>query len=142
FPLVTLVDWDQFQAQTDNNNGKPPAWVYAVGFAFYFCCYFVIIFCNSALVACALMRFNGQEPRLADGFKMACARLPQILAWTLVSATVGILLQLVESLHEDVGYYVSLVLGAAWSIMTFFVVPVLVVEKTGPFAAVGRSVSL
>lgn len=142
FPLTTLVDWNQFEQQVQNNDGKPPVWVYPVVFAFYFCCYFVIIFCNSALVSCALMRFNGQEPRLADGFKMAMARLPQIFAWALVSATVGVILQVIENAHEKVGYYVSLILGTAWSVMTFFVVPVLVVEKTGPIAAVGRSVSL
>jgi len=142
FPLATLVDWNQVDQQMQNNNGKPPAWTYAVAFAFYFCCYFVIIFCNSALISCALMRFNGQEPRLSDGFRMAMSRLPQIFAWALVSATVGVVLQVIENAHEKVGYYISLVLGTAWSVMTFFVVPVLVVEKTGPFAAVGRSVSL
>src|SRR5438046_1432389 len=59
-PLATLVDWNQFQQQVNANKGKPPAWVYAVAFAFYFCTYFVIIFCNSALISCALLRFNGQ----------------------------------------------------------------------------------
>ena len=141
-PLATLVDWSRVQQEAQANNNRPPVWVYPVAFAFYFCCYFVIIFCNAALISCAMMRFNGQEPRLSDGFRMAMARLPQIFAWALVSATVGMVLKIIESANEKVGYYVSLVLGAAWSIMTFFVVPVLVVEKTGPFQAVGRSVSL
>ncbi len=141
-PLATLVDWNQFQKQMDANKGKPPIWVYPVTFAFYFCTYFVIIFCNSALISCAMMRFNGQEPSVGDGFRMAMARLPQIFAWALVSATVGMLLKAIENAHERVGYYVSMLLGAAWSIMTFFVVPILVVEKTGPFQAVGRSISL
>jgi hypothetical protein len=141
-PLLTLVDWNAVQQQANANKGKPPAWIYAVAFAFYFCTYFVIIFCNSALISCALMRFNGQEPSLGDGFRMAFARLPQIFAWALVSATVGMLLKAIENAHEKVGYYVSMILGTAWSIMTFFVVPVLVVEKTGPIEAVGRSVSL
>jgi hypothetical protein len=141
-PLATLVDWNQFQQQMQKNNNKPPVWVYAVGFAYYFCTYFVIVFCNSALVSCALLRFNGETPRLADGFRMALARLPQIFAWALVSATVGVLLNVVESLDERVGRFVAAVLGTAWSIMTFFVVPVLVVEKVGPVAAVSRSISL
>lgn len=141
-PLGTLVDWNQVQQQMQNNRNKPPVWVYAVTFAFYFCCYFVIIFCNSALVSCALLRFNGGEPTLGDGFRVAFARLPQIFAWALVSATVGLLLKAIENAHEKVGYYVSMILGTAWSVMTFFVVPVLVVEKVGPFEAVGRSMSL
>ena len=124
------------------NNNKPPVWTYAVAFAFYFCTYFVIIFCNSALISCALLRFNGETPTLADGFRTAMARLPQIFAWALVSATVGVLLKVLENVHEKVGEIVAWVLGSAWSVMTFFVVPVLVVEKTGPVAAVGRSLSL
>ena len=139
-PLALVSD--QIQQQVKNNNGKLPIWLYAVAFAFYFCSYFVIIFCNSALISCAMMRFNGQEPSVGDGFRMAMARLPQIFAWAFVSATVGLLLKVIENAHEKVGYYVSMILGAAWSIMTFFVVPVLVVEKTGPIEAVGRSVSL
>lgn len=141
-PLATLVDWNQVEQQMQKNNNKPPVWTYAVAFAFYFCTYFVIIFCNSALISCALLRFNGETPTLADGFRAAMARLPQIFAWALVSATVGVLLRVVENAHEKVGEIVAWVLGSAWSVMTFFVVPVLVVEKTGPVAAVGRSLSL
>ncbi len=141
-PLATLVDWNQVQQQMQKNNNKPPVWTYAVAFAFYFCTYFVIIFCNSALISCALLRFNGESPTLADGFRTAMARLPQIFAWALVSATVGVLLRVVENVHEKVGEFVASLLGTAWSVMTFFVVPVLVVEKTGPVAAVGRSLSL
>jgi hypothetical protein len=141
-PLATLVDWNKFQQQLQANNNKPPIWVYALSFAFYFCTYFVIIFCNSALISCAMLRFNGQEPSVGDGFRMAMARLPQIFAWALVSATVGVLLKAIENAHEKAGYYVSMILGTAWSVMTFFVVPVLVVEKTGPIEAVSRSMSL
>lgn len=141
-PLATLVDWNGFQQQLQQNNNRPPLWVYAVTFAFYFCTYFVVIFCNSALVSCALLRFHGETPSLGDGFRAAFARLPQIFAWALVSATVGVLLKVIENAHEKVGEIIAWLLGSAWSIMTFFVVPVLVVEKVGPMAAVGRSMSL
>jgi uncharacterized protein DUF6159 len=141
-PLATLVDWAKFDQQMKANNNRPPVWIYAVSFAFYFCSYFVIIFCNSALISCAMIRFNGEEPSVGDGFRMAMARLPQIFAWALVSATVGVLLKVIENAHEKVGYYVAMILGTAWSIMTYFVVPVLVVEKTGPIEAVSRSVGL
>ncbi|HEY1190401.1 MAG TPA: DUF6159 family protein, partial [Gemmata sp.] len=136
------VDWNRFQQQLQQNNNRPPVWVYAVTFAFYFCTYFVVIFCNSALVSCALLRFHGETPSLGDGFRMAFARLPQIFAWALVSATVGLLLKAIENAHEKVGEIIAWLLGSAWSIMTFFVVPVLVVEKVGPMAAVGRSMAL
>jgi hypothetical protein len=115
---------------------------YVVLFAFYFCSYFVIIFFNSALVACAVIRFNGGTPTVSDGFQAAAARLPQIAAWSLVSATVGFVLKMIESRSERVGEIVSGLLGLAWGIATFFVVPVIVVEKAGPFEAMQRSMAI
>jgi uncharacterized protein DUF6159 len=113
--------------------------VYVLLFAFYFCNYFVIVFFNSALVACAIIRFNGGDPTLSDGIQAASSRLPQILGWSLVSATVGFLLKMVESRSEKLGGLVAGLLGLAWSIATFFVVPVIVVEKVGPIDAIRRS---
>jgi hypothetical protein len=139
-PLAVLVDWNKVEQQA--NAGKVPIWWYGVAFAFYFCTYFVTIFCNAALISCAFLRFNGETPTVADGFRAAMARLPQIFAWALVSATVGVLLKVIENVHEKAGVFIASLIGAAWSIMTFFVVPILVVEKTGPFEAVSRSVSL
>ena len=102
-PLAVLIAGGQIQVQIDQDNAQPPWWVYPVAFAFYFCNYFVIVFCNSALVSCALMRFNGQEPTLGDGFRAAAARLPQIAAWALVSATVGVILKVIEK-NRDVSF--------------------------------------
>jgi hypothetical protein len=124
------------------DGGKAPPWVYVVAFLYYFCNYFVVIFCNAALISCALIRFNGGEPTVSDGLQAAASRLPQIFAWALVSATVGLLLKIVENAHEKAGAIISAILGLAWTVMTFFVVPVLVVEKVGPFEAVKRSMSI
>jgi len=113
-----------------------------IGFAFYFVNYFVIIFFNSALVACAIIRFRGENPTLGDGLRAATARLPQILAWAAVSATVGMILRAIESRSHRAGRFVAGVLGMGWSAVTYFVVPILVVEKTGPVEAIRRSLSI
>lgn len=139
-PFLVHPEW--LKALDVDNGARQPAWVWVVAFAYYFCNYFVVIFCNSALISCALIRFNGGEPTLADGFRAAMARLPQILAWALVSATVGLALKAIENAHEKAGRFISSLLGTAWTIMTYFVVPVLVVEQVGPFAAIGRSMSI
>ncbi len=115
---------------------------YAILFAFYFVNYFVILYFNAALVACAIIRLKGANPTLADGFHAASSCLPQILGWALVSATVGLLLKVIESRSEKVGQLVVSLLGATWSIMTYFVVPVLVVERQGPVEAFKRSLAI
>jgi hypothetical protein len=129
------LTFDNVQPQQMTHN--PLA--YVVLFAFYFCNYFVIVFFNSALVACAVIRFNGGTPTVSDGFQAAVARLPQILAWSLVSATVGFVLKMIESRSEKIGQIISGLLGLAWSIATFFVVPAIVVEGAGPVEAIKRS---
>lgn len=141
-PFVAKPEWLRSITDAVDRDGRPPAWVYVVTFAYYFVNYFVIVFFNAALVSCALIRFNGGEPTLGDGLSAAGRRLPQILAWALVSATVGIILKAIENAHEKAGAIISAILGTAWTVMTYFVVPVLVVERVGPIAAVGRSLSI
>jgi hypothetical protein len=131
-----------FQAGNDVNKVASNVLVYLVLFAFYFCNYFVIVFFNSALVACVLMHFNGEEPTVSDGFRAAFSRLPQILMWALVSATVGVILKIIAERSGKIGEIIANLLGAAWGIMTYFVVPVLVVERVGPFAAIKRSTKI
>jgi hypothetical protein len=139
-PFVAHPQWLNF---LQNEQGRqPPPWVYIVAFAYYFCNYFVIVFCNAALISCAIVRFNGGTPTLADGFHAAVSRLPQIVAWALVSATVGVILKAIENANERAGQFISALLGTAWTVLTYFVVPVLVVEKTGPLDAVKRSMSI
>jgi hypothetical protein len=109
---------------------------------FYFANYFVIVFFNAALVGCAMIRFRGGTPTLGDGLRIARERLPQIAAWALLAATVGVLLRMIAERVGFIGRIVIAILGAAWSVATYFVVPVLVVEKLGPVDAARRSTSI
>jgi hypothetical protein len=119
-------------------------------FLFYLVTYTIIIFCSSALVGAALMRLDGGNPTLNDGFKIAQSRLPQILGYALISATVGLILQILSNAARNnrnivmaiIGQIVVGIAGAAWSIATFLAVPVLVVEGVGPIEAVKRSTAL
>jgi hypothetical protein len=115
---------------------------YAILFAFYFVTYFIVVFFNSALIRCAMIRFQGGDATLADGIGAAMTRLPQIAAWAFVSATVGLILKSIESRSEALGRFVTSIVGAGWAIATFFVVPVLVVEGVGPIEAIKRSCSI
>jgi hypothetical protein len=116
-----------------------PVWFWAATFAFYFLNYFVIYFFNAALLICALSHFRKEPVSAGEGLQLAAYRLPQLAAWALVSATVGLLLKILENTHEKVGAIVSSLVGAAWTVVTYFAVPVVVVEGVGPVKAVERS---
>jgi hypothetical protein len=140
--LVPLWGSPQAKAIMETKQMPHDPLSYILMFLFYFCNYFVIVFFNSALVACAIGRFRGHEPTLGDGFRVAIGRIPQIVAWALVSATIGLILKVIESYSEKAGRFVAGLLGAAWSVITYLVVPVLVMEKANPLDAVKRSTSL
>jgi len=115
---------------------------YAVIFAFYFCNYFVITFFNTAIVACAVGRMAGSDPTVMGGLREAMKRIHLIAGWALLSATVGMILRMIEERSSKVGRFVAGLMGTAWTITTFLVVPILVVENKGPFAALGQSTKL
>jgi hypothetical protein len=114
-----------------------------LGFAFYFCLYAVAFFFNSALVAAALIRLEGGDPSLSDGFAAARARIGPILGYAAIAATVGLVLQAMKD--RDNNLIVRMIgsgLGVAWTLSTFLVVPVLVAENLGPIDAIKQSIGL
>lgn len=116
--------------------------MYAALCVFYFLDYFVIIFFNAALIACVLRQVKGEQPGLGYGLAFAWQRLPQIFGWALMTSTVGILLRLLEEKVGIVGRIVVGLLGMAWSVTSFLVVPVLVAEGSGPIESYKRSVAM
>ncbi|MET0773856.1 MAG: DUF6159 family protein [Candidatus Limnocylindrales bacterium] len=113
-----------------------------VGFLYYLTVYSVVIFCNVAVVAGALIRLEGGEPTLGDGFSAAFDRLPAIVGYAAIAATVGMVLRYISERTGPIGRLVLGGLGVAWSLATFLVAPVLVVEGVGPVKAISRSASL
>jgi hypothetical protein len=135
------------KAVLDQNRGgrqEPAAQIaYAVvAFAFYFVNYLVIVFFNTALVSCAIIRFKGGDPTMADGLRMAARRLPQIAGWAALSATVGVILKMLEEKTDWVGRLVIGLIGTAWAVATYLAVPTLAVEGVGPIEALKRSAAL
>lgn len=112
---------------------------YVVGFLFYVVQYFVIFFCNTALVGAALIRLRGGDPTVADGFRVATSRLRPILGYALLAATVGMILRAISERSGAIGKLVVSLVGLAWNVATFLVVPVLAAEDIGPMDAVKRS---
>ncbi len=114
---------------------------YVVLFVFYVVQYTVVIL-QLALVGMALMRLDGRDPTVSDGFRIAASHARTILGYALIAATVGVVLSMVRERGGAAGRAVSSFGGMAWNLATFLVVPVLVVENVGPVEAVKRSGAL
>lgn len=106
---------------------------------------FIGTYCNTALAAAASKALDGQQTTVGDGFAAVRDKRGVIAQWALVQLTVGLLLQLVQGLlaESPVGRVVATIIAslasAAWAIATFFVLPILALEGTGPKDAIKRS---
>jgi hypothetical protein len=123
-------------------NSQTMVFGYVVLFLFYIVQYVVIFFANTALVGAAQIRLRGGDPTVSDGFRIAMGHLPAIFGYALISATVGVILKALARKGNTFGRIIISLIGFAWNVSTFLVVPILVTENVGPIEAIKRSVAL
>lgn len=117
-----------------------------LAFFTYFVLAFLSTFFNVCVVYTAKKRFEGGNSTFFEAIGFALSRTPQIAAWSAVSATVGLMLRWLDGLAEQKGIVGMIfgilqgVIGFAWAIVQLFVIPAMVYEDLGPFAAMKRSV--
>lgn len=102
---------------------------------------FVVTYFNVAFYSLAAATIDGRPLTTAQAFERARGRVRTIAWWALIATLVGVALRALE--HAPAGGYlrqgVEWVADAAWSLATFFVVPVLALEDVGVRAALRRS---
>ncbi len=123
--------------------GGGATWLFAVlMIVYYVLSFFIAFYFNAAIVGAATIRLNGGNPTLGDGLRIASANVGRLFLWAVFAATVALVLRAIQERLGFVGKILIGLVGVAWSLATYFVVPVLVYEKLGPWAAVKRSAHL
>ena len=102
----------------------------AMLFVGYLVTTFITVFFTAALVSESRKVFDGAEPSLKRGMGAAWEVKSKLLAWALISATVGIILNAIEgSSDSPVARVLAVVVGVAWTVITFFVIPTAVLDR-------------
>ena len=112
---------------------------YVLLFLYYLAQYTVIFFFNSALVGAAMIRLDGGDPTVQDGLRIAWSKIGPILGYAAIAATVGLVLRALSERSKGLGRLVVGLVGMAWNLATFLVVPVLVTHDIGPIDAIKES---
>jgi hypothetical protein len=105
-------------------------------------------FVKAALAASTYAHLTGARNGLAAGLIAPVRHFLPILGWLIVSGTVGFVGGLRSTNGngnpgEGIATTVSQgILDAAWKVITFLTVPIIVVEKVGPISAIKRSTHL
>lgn len=127
--------------QLEHRSQATPA-MYLTMFLFYFCLYLVQIFFSCALMGSANVAFSGGQASLGVGLSLAWSRMGRIIVWAAVAATVGMILKTIQERVGLIGKIVIAILGAAWTIVTYFMGPVIMFEDLGVTDGVQRSTAI
>ncbi|MBP2132508.1 putative membrane protein [Methanomicrobium sp. W14] len=144
FPVLFVFRSEGFNPDSMTTTGWI-TWV-AVLFVIYLVIAFISSFFKAGIVSNATAVIDGNDPALMDGIKASAANAGRIFVWSLIAATVGLVLRLLRNQKSGagqvIGDIVSLIAGAAWELATFFVIPVMIFEHKNAFSAIKESGSL
>jgi len=101
----------------------------------------VVVFWNTAIIASAHERLTGGDPTIMTGIRAAFSRIHIIILWGIIAGTVGLLLRIARDAIQNndkahpamkmVAYIMLLLVEVAWWMYTFFIIPMIVLEKKG-----------
>jgi hypothetical protein len=118
----------------------------AATFATYLGLAFIGTFSNVCVVYTTRKRLSGGDATFFESIGFALSKSHRILGWSVLSATVGLLLRFLLNAAENSGRVgqallsiFESMLAAAWKIITLFVVPAMVFYDLGPIDAIRKS---
>jgi hypothetical protein len=116
--------------------GEYMAWIFLT----YMVGSIVVVFWNSAIIVSAHERLTGGDPTIMTGIKAAFSRIHIIILWGIIAGTVGLLLRFARDAIRNKKAPAALKIFAAimlwmveiaWWMYTFFIIPMIVLEKKG-----------
>jgi uncharacterized protein DUF6159 len=125
----------------DQGNGATPG-TYVLLAAFYLVSAYVATFFNAALISQAHLALNGGDPSVAGGLRSAGSMAGRLLPWAALTATVSMIIRAIEERLGFLGRIIGGLIGMAWNLVTYLVLPVMVIEGARTKAAVKRSAEL
>jgi hypothetical protein len=108
---------------------------------------FIATFFNVCVIYTTKIRFEGGNATFWESINFSRSKIRLIFAWSVIAATVGLILRLIDNIAQRSGEtgrivmnILTSILGMMWSIITIFVVPAMVYNNLGPMDAIKRSV--
>lgn len=120
----------------------PNPLLYVLGFCLYVAVTFIAVYFNAAVIATAMKRLRGEDAKISEGLALARRHIGKIFAWSVLTATVGMVLRALQERAGLIGRILIGIVGVAWNVITFFVVPVLLYEPVGVGQSIKRSAHL
>ena len=91
----------------------------------------VSVFFTGALVAGAHERMSGGDPTVGSAIGRATERIPGLVPWALLTATVGMIIQALREQAGGVGRFILGGIDLAWNVASFLTIPAIVIDDKG-----------
>ena len=101
----------------------------------------VSVLARATIVYMATARLKGGHATRAMAWRGTISQIHNLIAWAIMSAVVGTLVRAIEN-QGWIGEIIGSLISIAWSVVTFFVIPVILFEHKGPIDSVKRSAEL
>lgn len=115
-------------------------------YIFYFLIYligaFTLALSQAGVAHTVYTRVHGGNASLSESLKVAFSHWVSLLFWSAITSTVGLVLRMIAERSKLLGRIVAALFGVAWSVLTYFVVPAIVLDKKSAPAAIGHSVKV
>jgi hypothetical protein len=148
---VAALGWSNVEEQAANDTFTTASTVTGIVLlvvASYLATLINLIFMGG-LVKCADEELQGRDSGFGAGLAAAFSRLPALLGWAAIETIVGWLLRAVQGDGGTDNAIVTILrailaglMAMAWTIISFFVLPLIILRGKGPVAAIKESVSL
>ncbi|MCE2532305.1 MAG: hypothetical protein J4F44_07580, partial [Acidimicrobiia bacterium] len=143
FLVIALVNYDPADGLGDMEVGGGSVLLIILG---VIAAAIAVYFFQGALVHGARERLTGGDPTVASAIRGAWKRIGAIAPWAIVALVVGFIINSIQQAARDRAGFAGALLGGlldlAWRAMTFLVMPIIIAEGAGAFAAIGRSKNL
>ncbi len=134
--LIFFINFDSFTKENldlfmDKVQNLPKWEIYSFSFLMTYISIFIATFYNFA-ISFSILEFLNKNKKVSFGeaISFSSSRISDITIWTMVLVTVNIIFSILNSLAEKLGKIGEIImriingfLGAAWNLMTLFVIP-------------------
>ena len=146
FTLIFIVGRNSLLTSSLTNGTQkyhPTPVGYIVVFVYYVLAFFVVNLYSAGLAANVLDLFQGNSKPYSQYMHKAWSRGGTLFVFSLIEATIGLILRLIAERSKILGRIIIWILGALWSIARLFVIPIIVSsDDENAFGAIKKSTLL
>ncbi len=90
---------------------------------------FGLAFSQAGITHMVYTRIRGGDATLGQSLSVALSHAPALFLWAMITSTVGLILGAIAERSQILGKIVAWFLGVAWTVLTYFTVQAIVLDK-------------